>query len=54
MNKSAEWIEDLLGAAKTDTTGRAINMIEKCGEGCARRKNAVNFAEELRKKQPGV
>lgn len=40
MSKCAEWIEDILGAAKQSQSPEATQMIECCGKGCATRKNA--------------
>lgn len=42
MSKCAEWINDILGAAKESQNPTAIRMIECCGKGCADRKNAEN------------
>ena len=41
MGKCAEWIEDLLGAAKeSPEPAAATHLLECCGKGCAQRKNA--------------
>ena len=48
MSKTAEWIEDLLGAAKESNDLQAIKMIESCGKGCAFRKDAPASMEKLR------
>lgn len=39
MSNYAEWIDDMLGAAKEVQNPTAIHMIECCGKGCAARKN---------------
>ena len=48
MTKTAEWIEDLLGAAKEANHPQAIEMVACCGKGCAMRKNAPANMEQLR------
>lgn len=48
MKKSAEWIEDLLGAVKEANNPQAIEMLACCGKGCALRKNAPANMENLR------
>ena len=49
MSKHAEWVEDLLGAAKANPTQENISLIECCGAGCAKRQNAFEGMETLRK-----
>ena len=44
MTKTAEWIEDLLGAAKE---ANAPALVQACGKGCAMRKNAPANMENL-------
>lgn len=39
MSNYAEWIEDMLGAAKEAQNPIAVHMIECCGKGCAARRN---------------
>lgn len=53
MSKQSEWIEDLLGAAKETLTKSNISMIESCGVGCAKRQNAFESMEFLRKQAVG-
>ena len=53
MSEHAEWIEDLLGAAKADQTREAVSLIERCGAGCARRQNAAEGMEALRERAVG-
>lgn len=48
MSTHAEWIEDLLGAAKANPTRENISLIERCGVGCARRQNALEGIEALK------
>lgn len=48
MSKCAEWIEDMLGAAKEVKGATAIRMIECCGKGCAARKNATAAMQQLK------
>ncbi len=48
MSKCAEWIEDMLGAAKENKGTTAIHMIECCGKGCAARKNAATTMKQLK------
>ena len=48
MDKKAEWIEDLLGAAKDTNDPQAIKLLEGCGWGCAMRKNTPANMEQLR------
>ena len=49
MDKTVEWIEDLLGAVKESNNPQVIEMIQCCGKGCAMRKNAPRSMENLRK-----
>ncbi len=53
MSKHTEWIEDLLGAAKANPTQASISLIECCGAGCAKRQNAFEGMEVLRKQASG-
>ena len=53
MSRHAEWIEDLLGAAKADRTQASIALIERCGVGCATRQNAFEGVETLKKQAAG-
>lgn len=48
MNHFATWIDDLLGAAKEDSSRIVINLIKSCGKGCASRSNAIENMEKLR------
>lgn len=48
MSKCAEWIEDMLGAVKEKQDPAAIRLIECCGEGCAKRKNAEEGILQLK------
>lgn len=48
MSNYAEWIDDMLGAAKEVQNPTAIHMIECCGKGCAARKNADTAMAQLK------
>lgn len=48
MNKCAEWVEDMLGAVKKSQDPSAIRLIECCGRGCARRRNAEESILQLK------
>ena len=48
MSTCAEWIEDMLGAAKEASSPAAVRMIACCGEGCAKRKNAEDGILQLK------
>lgn len=48
MSKSAEWIEDALGAIKASFDCNAIQIIEACGRGCAQRHNRIAGMESMR------
>lgn len=48
MSKSAEWIEDVLGAIKDSSDSSAIQIIEACGRGCAQRQNRIDGMESMR------
>lgn len=48
MSNSAEWIEDMLGAAKESQNPEAISIIECCGRGCAARKNVQEEIFQLK------
>lgn len=48
MSICAEWIEDLLGAAKQKNDLESIRMIECCGKGCAARKGAEKSIVRLK------
>lgn len=54
MGKTAEWIEDLLGASKETKDPQAIKMIECCGKGCALRKNDLPTWKISGKQRPIV
>lgn len=53
MSDHAEWIEDLLGAAKAHPTQESISLIEHCGVGCAARQNAFEGVRTLKKQASG-
>ena len=46
MSNYAEWIDDMLGAAKEVQNPTAIHMIECCGKGCALRGKAYPHLRE--------
>lgn len=48
MSTCAEWVEDLLDAAAESRGGEAARMIERCGAGCAARKDAEAGILQLR------
>lgn len=48
MSKCAEWVEDMLGAAKEAKAPAAIQLVECCGRGCAKRKNAKEGILQLK------
>ena len=53
MSKHAEWIEDLLGAAKANPSQGNIALIESCGVGCARRQHAFEDMKTLGEQASG-
>lgn len=46
--KFASWIDDLLEAAKENPDTDATRLISMCGQGCARRKGAIEGIRQLR------
>ncbi len=49
MDACSMWVNDLLIAANNNSNPDTIKMLEKCGEQCAVRKNAIAFFSNLSK-----
>lgn len=47
-NHFAVWIDDLLGAVKTNPAPDSIKLIERCGKNCATRNNVIGLMRQLR------